>query len=320
VTRHDHRTALVLALLVTVLWSSSWVIIRFGLDDEGLRPITFAGLRYALAGLVLLAVTVARPRARRALAGITRRDLGVLAALGLVFIAVAQGGQFVAIANQPTATTSLVIALTPLLVVAASGRSLGEWASPRQVAGAVLVAVGAALYFSGALGATLVGMVAAVLALLGNTFGSVIGRGVHRSGVRSPLVTTGVSMTIGAAVLLGAGVTVEGLPAITGRAALFIGWLAVVNGSLAFWMWNHSLRHLTATESAVINNTMLVQIAALGWVFLAETPSAVQVVGILAVTTGIIGSQVGLVRRRRPPAVSPSAPPDATRGDTPPPR
>jgi drug/metabolite transporter (DMT)-like permease len=294
-----HGRALILAFVVTVLWSSSWVIIRFGLDDEGLEPLTFAGLRYALAGIVLLGTTAARPRTRAILAATRPRELWALAALGLIFIGVAQGAQFVALANQPAATTSLVIAFTPLLVVAAAGRSLGEWATRRQLAGAVLVAVGATLYFSGRLEATLVGMVAATVALLGNTFGSVMGRGVHRSGARSPLVTTAVSMTIGAAALLTVGIASEGFPSITGRAAVIIAWLAVVNGSLAFWMWNHSLRQLTATESAVINNTMLVQIAALAWLFLAETPSAIQVVGIVAVTVGIIGSQMNGRRARR---------------------
>jgi drug/metabolite transporter (DMT)-like permease len=307
-----HRRAIVLALVVTVLWSSSWVIIRFGFDDEGLRPLTFAGMRYMLAGLVLLGVAMARSDTRRRLRAMTGRDLGALAALGLVFIAFAQGGQFIALAHQPAATTSLVISFTPLLVVFAAGRSLGEWATPNQIVGAVLVAAGATLYFSGSLGATLVGMVAAIAALVGNTVGSVMGRGVHRSGLRSPVITTALSMTVGAAVLLGVGIVVEGMPVVTVRAGLIIAWLAVVNGSLAFWMWNHSLRHLTAAESAVINNTMLVQIAALAWVFLDETPSVIQIIGILAVTVGVIGSQL---RGRR---VGPAAQPVATAADSPP--
>jgi len=41
----SHPGAVALALLVTFLWSSSWVMIRWGLDDEGLRPVSFAALR-----------------------------------------------------------------------------------------------------------------------------------------------------------------------------------------------------------------------------------------------------------------------------------
>ena len=298
----SHRRAIVLALIVTSLWATSWVIIRFGLDDEGLRPLTFAGTRYLVAGLVLLCACLIGPRTRQTLKTVRGRELRFLAGFGLVIVAIAQGGQFVAIANQPAATTSLVISFTPLLVVAASGRSLDEWATLPQVIGAMLVVGGAILYFAGALEATLVGMTAAIIALLGNSAGSVMNRGAHRSGMRSPLITTGVSMTAGAIVLVIVGLAVEGWPTFTARGIAFILWLALVNGSLAWWMWNLSLRHLTAAESSVIGSLMLVLIAGLSWIFLDEQPSTVQVVGILLVTAGIIWSQL---RGRR---VGPAAP------------
>jgi drug/metabolite transporter (DMT)-like permease len=43
--------------------------------------------------------------------------------------------------------------------------------------------------------------------------------------------------------------------------ALIIGWLSVINTAFAFTLWNHTLRTLTAVESSVMNNTVLVQIA-----------------------------------------------------------
>jgi hypothetical protein len=52
--RTTHRRAIGTAILVTVLWSSSWILIRVGLADEDLAPLTFAGLRYALAAVALL--------------------------------------------------------------------------------------------------------------------------------------------------------------------------------------------------------------------------------------------------------------------------
>ena len=42
-----HTRAVLQALLVTFLWSTSWVLIKFGLT--GIPPLTFAGLRYSLA-------------------------------------------------------------------------------------------------------------------------------------------------------------------------------------------------------------------------------------------------------------------------------
>jgi drug/metabolite transporter (DMT)-like permease len=44
--------AILQALLVTFLWSTSWVLIKFALND--IPPLTFAGLRYTIAFLVLL--------------------------------------------------------------------------------------------------------------------------------------------------------------------------------------------------------------------------------------------------------------------------
>jgi len=287
----QHRRALALALVVTVLWSSSWVIIRFGLNDEGLRPITFAGLRYVSAALVLIGVVGSRSSARASLRSLDKQQIAGLAVLGVVLIAVAQGAQFVALDNQPAATTSLVLSMTPLLVAAVAGRSLGEHATTRQLIGALLVVGGAGMYFSGSLAATALGMAAAGVCLVANVAGSLLGRNINRALHRSPLVTTSVSMTFGAVLLLAVGIATEGVPSVSATAWAFIGWLAVVNTALAFTMWNHSLRHLTATESAAINNTMLIQIAVLAWVFLAETPSAIQVLGILAVTIGITAAQ-----------------------------
>jgi drug/metabolite transporter (DMT)-like permease len=274
-----------------VLWSSSWVIIRFGLDDEGLRPIMFAGLRYGAAALVLLATVLARPATRADLRTALRTGWGELVALGLVFYTVTQGAQFVALDHQPAATTSLVLSLTPLLVAVLAGRSLGERATRRQFGGAALVAVGAGLYFAGSLGATTAGMVAAGVALLANAASALLGRRVHRVQGAVPLVTTTVSMTVGAVVLLAAGLATEGRPHLTGAAVLIVAWLAVVNTALAFTLWNASLRSLTATESVAINNTMLIQIAILGWIFLSEVPGPGQLVGIVLVTAGIIAAQ-----------------------------
>ena len=309
---HRHRNALLAALFVTVLWSSSWIIIRFGLDDEGLTPLTFAGIRYGMAAMVLAGLVATRPAARSRMVALDARGWAALAVLGIVMYTLTQGAQFVAIDNQPAATTSLVLSMTPLGVALASGRSLGERPLRRQVIGAVLVALGATLYFSGSLQATTIGMVAAAVALTSNVGASLLGRSANRDLLTSPLVVTTASMTIGAALLITVGILTEGIPSVTVRGALIISWLAVVNGALAFTLWNHSLRTLTATESAVINNTMLVQIAVLAWVFLGEAPSPVQIVGIVLVSAGVMRSQVGLAITR--PGWS--APPGAGGSDT----
>lgn len=300
----DHLLAVWVALFVTVLWSSSWILIRVGLDDESLPPVTFAALRYSLAAVVLVAWTSRATHHRRAVRQLQRSDLVRLAVLGVVFYAVNQAAVFVAIDNQPAATNSLVLSLTPLLVAGAGARSLGERAAIRQVAGAALVALGAWLYFSGDLGATAAGMIAALAALVANTFSSLFGRHVNRGHAIAAVVVTTVSMVIGAALLLVTALAIDGWPSVSGRAALIIGWLAVVNTALAFTLWNISLRRLTALESAGINNTMLIQIAVLAWIFLDEPPGVMGAVGVLVVSCGVFLTQLA---RRPVPSVPESA-------------
>lgn len=273
------------------MWSSSWVLIRWGLDDEGLEPVTFAGLRYGIAALLLLVALLGQRRGRRAFGTLEGRDWLRLAALGLIFYTLTQGAQFVAIDHQPAATTSLFLSMTPLLVVAVSMFTLGERPMRRQVIGTMLVVAGAGLYLSGDLGITQIGMIAALVALFSNGAGSILGRAVNRSGDLSPLLVTALSMTLGAIALVIGGVAAEGVPTLSGRAWLIIIWLAAVNTALAFTLWNWSLQSLTATESAAINNMMLIQIALLAWWFLGETPSLLDWLGIGLVSIGVLLAQ-----------------------------
>lgn len=295
--RPSHLAAVGIALLVTFLWSSSWVLIRWGLDTEALRPLTFAALRYGLASMLLLGWVAARPAPRRQLRRIGRSGASRIVALGVVFYAVTQGAQFVAIDNQPAATTSLVLSLTPLLVAGLAGRSLAENASARQLVGAGLVTAGAWVYFAGDLGATAVGMTAALASLGANVGAALLGRHVNRPAEVSPVVVTAFSMATGAAILLVVGVVVEGLPTVSMRAWLIIAWLAAINTALAFTMWNLSLRRLSALESAGINNTMLIQIAVLAWIFLGESPGAAGLGGIALVSLGVLLTQKRIERR-----------------------
>ena len=299
--RREHSRALLLALFVTMLWASSWILIRWGLDDEGLRPITFAGVRYLIAAALLATIAAGTPSARSAVSNMGSRSWLTLSLLGLVFIAVAQGAQFVAIDSQPAATTSLILSLTPLLVAGVSNVTLRERPGPKQVAGTALIVIGALAYFSGELGFTVMGVIAALVGLLATTSGSLIGRAANRERSLPPLVVTVVSMGIGALALVIGGVFVEGWPVLSGRAWLIVVWLAVVNTALAFTLWNRSLQHLSATESAAINSTMLIQIGLLAWVFLDEVPGVLDVLGMLAVSAGVYLASRPPIDARVPP-------------------
>ena len=216
-----------------------------------------------------------------------------------VMYALTQGAQFVAIDNQPATTTSLVLSLTPLLVAGFAVVALGEVPASRQVLGAILVIGGAWLYFSGDLGATTIGMIAAVVGLAASVGASLLGRHVNREGQLSPVVVTALSMSVGTALLIGVGLTLEGIPSVSLKAWLIITWLAVVNTAVAFTLWNRSLRRLSAVESAGINNTMMIQIAVLAWVLLDETLGIAEIGGVVLVSVGVFLTQVIATRQKQ---------------------
>jgi O-acetylserine/cysteine efflux transporter len=139
-----HRIAVLLVLLVTLIWSSSWALIKFGLAS--LPPVGFAGLRYGLATLCLLPFVLRKKElARVRLLG--RREWFWLIALGVLYYTVAQGGQYVALAHLPAITVSLVLSLTAILVVFLGMVILAETPNQVQWLGIGLFVLGLVFYF-----------------------------------------------------------------------------------------------------------------------------------------------------------------------------
>ena len=284
-----HKGAVLQGLLVTFLWSTSWVLIKLGLKTS-LPAVTFAGLRYSLAFACLLPLVLANPGHRYALQGITRAAWMQLALLGLVFYALTQGAQFVGLAFLPAATLTLLLNFSPVLVAVFSGVTNKEAPSAVQWGGIVLSTLGALVYFlpfDFPAGQTL-GFLVAVVGLLANAGSSLLGRSVNLRTSLPAVVITTVSMGIGGLLLLAVGAVAQGFGQLNFTQWLIIAWLAVVNTALAFTLWNYTLRTLTAIESSILNNTMLPQIAILAWIFLGEGLGARQILGLVLVGAGTL--------------------------------
>lgn len=277
--------AVFLALFVTFLWSTSWVLIKKALVE--IPPLTFAGLRYTLAALILLP---GLRRHRPVLAAFTRSDWGRLVVLGIVFYTLTQGGQFLTLNYLPAISFSLMLNFSAVLVAIFGIIALREIPSRLQWAGIVIFLAGVLLYFypSISLAGTPLGFLLGGLTVCANAAASILGRSINRLKSIPPLVVTVVSMGIGALILLAVGLAVEGWPALSLANWGVIAWLALVNTAFAFTLWNQSLQVLSAMESSIINNTMLVQIALLAWLFLGEQLNGLDVIGLALAAVGIL--------------------------------
>ena len=107
----QRNKAILQALFVTLLWSSSWVLIKRSIEE--IPPLTFAGLRYSIAFLILLPGMLTK---RDSIRQISKNEWGKLLLLGLVYYAFTQGGQFFSLKYLDAITLSLMLNFSAPLV------------------------------------------------------------------------------------------------------------------------------------------------------------------------------------------------------------
>lgn len=292
----SHLKSVLQALFVTFLWSTSVILIKIGL--ETLPALTFAGMRYGIAFVFLLPLTW-RAYRQSDCSGLTTSDWGWLIALGLLMYTFTQGSQFLALQYLPGATHSMMLNGTPIIVLGMGIAWLAEYPTRLQISGFLLFAAGVVLYFLRAdfSGTQLIGLAIALFQVVANAGAATLGRFVNRKATMSALVITTISMGIGASVLIVSGLFIQGIPELDLHSIVITLWLAGINTAFAFTLWNHTQRTLSAMESSMINNTMLIQIGVLAWIFLGESLTWQQVGGMLIAVTGILLVQL----RRFPP-------------------
>src|SRR5688572_378773 len=282
-----HLVAVLQALFVVFLWATSWVFVKIGL--QAIPPITFAGLRYILAFVFLLAVMTFKST-RNELGKIPSRGWVKLLILGILFYTGTQGAIFVALAYLPAVTVNLLWSFSSVVVTLLGVLWLSEKPTPLQWGGVTLALAGALIYFFPVeiLKSQKFGVIVALLGILANAISSILGRDINRSGSYRPLVVTVVSMGAGSVVLLVTGLVIEGMPVIDSQSWGIIIWLALVNTAFAFTLWNHTLRILTAMESSIINGTMLIWIPIFAVIFLGEVITGKEIIGLIVAGAGTL--------------------------------
>jgi drug/metabolite transporter (DMT)-like permease len=278
------------AFLVTFIWSTSFVITKW-VYALGVEPLTLSGLRYGLAVLLLAPLWWSRRRCPGAPARSRRVPGWLPLLLGLAGYAVNTGGYNVGLFYLDATQVGLLLGLNNTLqVVLWSALLLREWPSRLQgiaIAGA-LVGVFLFQYPSGFAAEDLTG----VLPVLAGGVGYALWIVGNRSlvGDAGALDLTWRSMAWGSGALVLAALTVEGMPRLPAAAWGLIVLLAAVNTSFAFTLWTHTQRSLAGYESAIVNNTMTVQIALLGFFFLGDRLTPVRwtaIVLVFACTLGV---------------------------------
>lgn len=283
--------ATVEGLLVTLLWSSSYVLTKIGLFE--ISPLTLVGFRYLIASLILLPIAISKGE-HQSLSNDAWWKLGILGLLGYT---VAQGLQCVGLYYLPSVSVTLILNFTPILVLLLNRVFTGAIPRRDQIAGMALVVLAASLFFSDQLiEYNLMGFVFTFVSGIGWAGYMVASKILFKAKEVSALGNTAFSMAMGTALLSSSAYFIEGWRPVPMTGWLIIIWLGVVNTALAFFLWNHALETLEAFELSVLQNTMLIQITILSLIFLGETLQPVKYFYLALVFIGVY-----IVQSRRVP-------------------
>lgn len=274
-------------LVLTLVWGTTWAAIRFGL--EGIPPLAGVGVRFLLAGGVLLALALAR--GERLGAQPNERWLWVYN--GVATFILPYGIIYWAEEKVPSGLASVLFATFPLWLVLWSRWMLPtERSGPARVAGVGLGFVGVAVIFSEDFarlggdevrtrGAML--LVAAAISASGSLAVKRWGKGI------SPLSFSSVPMLLAGLVCGGASLLVEreqtfdvGLVPVL--ATLY---LALFGSALTFSLYFWLLSRSSAVMVSLISYTAPVIAVLVGILLLDEPLTGRMIVGGLLVLGGV---------------------------------
>ncbi len=268
--RTRRSAALLAGLVASIIWSTSFLVTNAWLP--GMGPLTIAGLRYTVAGVLLLPLVVrvrsgsnaaALPWARLSLIGVSAYTIGNVAL-------------FAALATlSPTAVT-LLMGLAPHMVLAISV-TLGERPYLRQLIGVMLTLMGSSLFFSANFALhSIGGVLLASIGVIAYTFSSLLTRKLARADHMDTTTLTAVPLVIGGGLSLLLAFPIDGPPRLSMSEWTAIVMLTLVHTIIGYVLYTQALRVLTALEANILLNLSRLGTAVLAWVLFGERLTSVQ--------------------------------------------
>lgn len=277
-------------LLVTgsaFFWGANFVLAGPVLAD--LPPLWAATLRFLLGSALMLAIAW---RQGENLSGLARRHAGAYLLLGLVGIVGFNLFFFRAMQSTSADNGALIMATNPLLTTLLAAALLGERASARHLAALPVALAGVAVVITHGAPSRLLNLQVAdgdLLMLAANltwAFFNIFTRRYMPKG--SPIGSTALMMTAGAAILLVIALSSDAHFALPGmRAGLALAMMAVGGTVLAYLFWGVGIQRLGAGRTSLFLNLVPVFAMLVGGMS-GTPPTAVQVAGGLLVLAGVI--------------------------------
>lgn len=288
----DYNKAMIYALVACFVWGSVYVAIKVGLN-HGMKPLTFAGVRFLAGGLVLLFFAYSMGRLK-----LRPRDIWALAGLGVLQTAIQNALFFKGVQLTNAGVSAIFINTCPFFVILlaplffrASKITTTRLAGSALGFGGVLVTTG---FGRGpephgyGLGITLL-----VLSAITWAASNIAAKKIMET--RDTVTVTGMQMVLGALPLLGAGRIFEG-PVLAGadsKAIAALLYLVIFATSIPFLAWYKALKLGEVGSVSVFGFTLPILGVLSGWLILGEPISLGILLGMAMVALGIIIVNVG---------------------------
>lgn len=281
------RKAILVWVVLSLIWGSTWIFIKLGLRD--IPPITFAGLRFLIASLVLAGVVIGR-RARLPRDGRTWR---LLAGTGMVSITLNYGLIFWGEMRITSGLAAVLQATIPVFGILLAHHYLPtERLTWRKLAGIATGFAGIAIIFSEQIGhpgeSGLEGSLALLLSSICVAWGNVLVKA--KLPHLDPAVLAAGQMTFGFVPLLLLGWWWEGSPQGIRWSPLALGsllYLAVIGSALAFLLYYWMVTRIEVTRTMLISLVTPVVALLIGALAIGEPVSVAVLFGSGAIISGI---------------------------------
>jgi drug/metabolite transporter (DMT)-like permease len=275
---------------VYVIWGSTYLAIRFAV--ETLPPLLMAGVRYMIAGAILLLWA----RVRQGAGGPSRRDWLTALISGALLLLGGNGAVVWAEQRVPSGIAALLVAIVPLWMV------LLDWLRPggRRPASLVFVGLGLGLVGLGLLvgadalqGGGTVDTVGAVVLICGSFSWAVGSLYTQRApkprntnhGSGAQMFAGGVCLFV-VALLTGEGAQLDLAHAST-KSLLAFAYLVTFGSLIGFTAYIYMLANTTAAKAATYAYVNPVVAVLLGWAFANEPVTTRTLVAAAVILAGV---------------------------------
>lgn len=269
----------VLFTLLSIIWASEFVAIKLGLNTS--PPLIFAGLRYLLAGVVLLLLVIVRGCSSFNLRELlTPIFLGVFATMEFGFLHF--GMQYVGVG-----AASILFNTQPIMVTVLAATVLKESFTWKKAVANVGGFLGVVLIFVELLDglASLGGFLILLGAFSYSVFSVMFKKLIGTEDLL--FISSVVLLTCGAFLLTGSAILQTTSLVITPQLALIITYLAIVSSALGFVVYFHLLKHYDVSQVSPYQFLIPVFAVFLGWLLLGERVHLTEVIGISCIGLSI---------------------------------